>query len=331
MLLDNVRISSYVLCVFLSYLLTPFPIEHFPRIFDRPNGEQFDYVFNCGGVTESSRPEDIYEYRIYGLSMAMGRESARRGVRAFVECSTGHVYKANSTPRKETDSLQPWNVVAKWKLKAEQGLQEVKGLNLVILRFPAMYGPYDTGFFATGITMARVSKSLDRHLTLLYTRNLKINTIYIKDAVSALWTAAEWRSKQKSPPPETKSSIFNIVDHNDTKQEHMAQALSESFDLKVDFLGSLGSQLAKMSLDDIVDEANEDMLQVWAELLEDKQIQRPGPINPFVERDVLKSDDLSLDGSLFESITGWKPKREAFNADTVNEIVRSYENMGWWP
>jgi hypothetical protein len=33
----------------------------FPRIFDRANGEQFDYVINCGGESRHSQPDDVYD------------------------------------------------------------------------------------------------------------------------------------------------------------------------------------------------------------------------------------------------------------------------------
>ena len=52
--------------------------------------------------------------------MAMGAEAARRGIKVFVESSTGMVYKPDSTPRKETDKLKPWSKLAKWKLQAEE-------------------------------------------------------------------------------------------------------------------------------------------------------------------------------------------------------------------
>lgn len=306
------------------------PPEHFSRIFDRANGEQFDYVINCGGETRHSQPDDVYEVRSCALTVALGREVARRGIKAFVECSTAHVYKESSTPRKEGDKISPWHGLAKWKLKAAEVLKTIPGLNFVILRLPHVYGEYDPGYFAMGICMARVHLDLEKDLELLYTKDLKVNTLYVKDAASALWTAAEWRSTKGAIPPE-EVPVFNVVDHGDTRQEHVADALSEVFGLKCSFLGSLASQFAKMNLDDVVDDLNEINLQTWAELIEQKAIERPGPISPFLERDVLKDQDMSIDGSLFESTMGWKPTRERFDADGVRAMVESYKRMGWWP
>lgn len=316
--------------------------EHLPRIFDRANGEQFDYVINCGGETRHSQPDDVYEARSCGLSLVLGKEAAKRGVSAYVECSTAHVYKSGSSPRKESDKLQPWHNLAKWKLKAADELLGIPDLNYCALRLPHVYGEYNPGYFAMGVCLARVHLELKQDLELLYTKDVKVNTLHVKDAASALWTAAEWRASKgkldKNDPsmpdvfkePSTHIA-FNVVDHNDTRQEHVADALSEVFNLKVTFTGTLVSQLAKMNLDDVVDDMNEMSLQTWAELVEKSKIERPGPIGPFLERDVLKNQDMSIDGSLFESTTGWKPKHARFNADSIREMVESYKRMGWWP
>ncbi|KAL4967913.1 NAD-dependent epimerase/dehydratase family protein [Aspergillus stella-maris] len=300
--------------------------QHFPRIFDRANGEQFDYVFNCGGETRYSQPDDVYEARSYNLSVALGREVARRNIGVFVECSTAHVYKGGSSPRKEGDKLQAWHKLAKWKLKANDVLMETPNLNHIVLRLPNVYGEYESGYFAMGICLARVYLDMKKDLELLYSKDLKTNTLYVKDAASALWKAAEWKYSAPMDSP----ILFNVVDHNDTRQAHIAEALTEVFGLKCSFLGSLASQFAKLNLDDVVDDMNEDSLQGWSDLVEEKGIERPGPISPFIERDVLQDQDMSLDGSLFETTTGWKPTKD-FGPDGVRDMVESYKRMGWWP
>lgn len=311
--------------------------EHLPRIFDRANGQQFDYVLNCGGETRHSQPDDVYEVRSCGLSVTLGKEIARRGIPSYVECSTAHVYKSGSGPCKESNKLEPWNNLAKWRLKAADELLKIPGLKYCALRLPHVYGEYNPGYFAMAICLARVHLELEQDLELLYTKDLKVNTLHVKDAASALWRAAEWRATTDdgSVPDSFKDpavpSAFNVVDHHNTQQEHVAHALAEVFNLKVSFIGSLVSQLAKMNLDDVVDDMNEVSLQTWADLVEKAKIERPGPIGPFLERDVLKDQDMSIDGSLFETTTGWKPSYPHFNADSIRQMVESYKRMGWWP
>ena len=102
-------------------------VEALARIFDRKDGKQWDYVFNCGGETKYSQEDEVYKVRSLGLSLAVGKEAARRGVKCFVELSTGMVYKADSSPSKETDKLKPWSRIAVFKLQAEEELAKIQG------------------------------------------------------------------------------------------------------------------------------------------------------------------------------------------------------------
>jgi nucleoside-diphosphate-sugar epimerase len=182
-------------------------------VFDREGGKQFDYVFNCGGETRFSQEEKVYELRSYGLSMTLGKEAAKRNIKCFTELSTGMVYKSDNTPRKETDKLKPWSNLAKWKLKAEEDLAKIEGLNLVVMRMAHVYGPYTSKFLSTALCMARVYQSKKKEMRWLWKEDLRTNTVHIDDMVRALWHGAEWQSKQPSP---RKPAIFNIVDHGNT-------------------------------------------------------------------------------------------------------------------
>jgi nucleoside-diphosphate-sugar epimerase len=102
-------------------------LESLPRIFDRANGKQWDYVFNCGGETKYSQEDEVYKVRSLALSVAVGKEAAKRGVKVFVELSTGMVYKPDSQPSKEGDKTKPWSKIAVFKLQAEEQLSKIEG------------------------------------------------------------------------------------------------------------------------------------------------------------------------------------------------------------
>jgi len=101
--------------------------ESLGRIFDRANGQQWDYVFNTGGETRYSQEDETYKLRSLALSVTAAKEAAKRGVKVFVEISTGMVYKPDSVPRKETDKTKPWMKMAKYKLMAEEELSKIEG------------------------------------------------------------------------------------------------------------------------------------------------------------------------------------------------------------
>jgi len=101
--------------------------ESLPRIFERSNGKQWDYVFNCGGETRNSQEDEVYKVRSLALSVAVGKEAAKRHVKVFVELSTGMVYKPDSQPSKEGDKIKPWSKIAIFKLQAEEALAKIEG------------------------------------------------------------------------------------------------------------------------------------------------------------------------------------------------------------
>ncbi|KAL1956880.1 hypothetical protein VTO42DRAFT_6728 [Malbranchea cinnamomea] len=307
--------------------------QSFPRIFDRANGKQFDFVINCGGESRLSQPDDVYRLRSHALSIALGKEAARRQIPAFIECSTATVYKGDRRPCKEGDKTKPSSDLARWKLKTEEDLQKIDGLNLCILRFARLYGEYDSGFLTTPICLARVYQDLERPLPFLFPKDQPMNTVHVKDAVRALWHAAEWRKAQtlQTPTPTAVPVIFNIVDRNNTSKGALADALSRTFGIECTFMNTLMAQLAKMNIEEVLDEVNEEALEVWTDLLNEKGITRPGPINPFLEKELLKDTDLCVDGSLFEQTTGFEYLYKTPPPDWIESVIKSYERMNWWP
>ncbi|KAF3001977.1 hypothetical protein E8E13_007655 [Curvularia kusanoi] len=298
------------------------------RIFDREGGKEFDYVFNCGGETRFSQDDKVYELRSHALSMAVGREAAKRKVQCFQELSTGMVYKPEPAPHKETDKLKPWNNQAKWKLKAEEDLAKVDGLNLMIMRIAHAYGPYTGKFLSTALCMARVYQDSGKEMKFLWKEDLRTNTVHIDDVVRALWTGAEWYVKQ---PKKTPAPIYNIVDHGNTSQGTLAKIMRDVFNIETGFHGTLISAFARLNMDHVVDEVNDETLDPWAELQNKAGISQSTPLSPFMEKELLKDTDLSMDGSAFEKDTGFKYTHEKLTKESVEEVIESYKRQGWWP
>jgi nucleoside-diphosphate-sugar epimerase len=197
-----------------------------------------------------------------------------------------------------------------------------------------VYGEYDSKFVATALTMARVYQHLQEEMKWLWTKDLRINTVHIHDAVRALWAAAEWEAHgQKSWDEASMGTvpIFNIVDRGNTSQGTMAELIGETFKIETGFQGTLISTFARLNMDSVVDDVNDDVLGPWAELLEEAKITRPGPLTPFMEKELLKDTDMSLDGSRFESVVGFTYEKPAINKEEIEKIIESYKRMNWWP
>lgn len=325
-----------------------------PRMFDLPNSKKFTYVINLGGETGYSQTKEIYQLRSHTLSCTLATEAAKRSIPAFVEASTGMVYAPTRSPKKETDKLKPWNKIAKVKLQTEDALSKISGLSLVILRLAHVYGDYDGGYIARTLCMARVYQEQQRELNWLWTKDLRVNSVHVSDCVRAFWEAAQWRARDSSPAPSSapntttssrrpslmtasggeappQAPLFNIVDHGSTSQGTIASVVAAVFGIKTGFQGTLISQFARLNLDSVIDDVNEDVLQSWAEMLAKKGIGSAGPLTPFLEKEMVRDREMSLEGALFEKVVGFKYRVEGLTEDGVRGMVRSFERMGWWP
>ena len=286
------------------------------RTFDLPpspdgSKREFDYVFNCGGETRFSQDDEVYKLRSYQLSLTVGKEAAKRGVKAFIEVSTGTVYNPNRTPQKENDKTsKPHTKQAKWKLQAEEELAKIPGLKLCVLRLPHVYGPYTGRWLGTQLALARVYQSREPKETLkwLWSSELRTNTLHVEDAARAMWAAAEWRAKHDSLPNASNERIvFNVVDKGATSQGAMAAIIKQIFGIETGFQNTFVNAFAKLNLEHVVDEVNDDTLDDWADLQESAGVkENGGPLSPFMEKELLRDADLSLDGSRFENVVGFR-------------------------
>jgi len=182
--------------------------------------------------------------------------------------------------------------------------------------------------------MARVYKALESEMKWLWTKGLRQNTVHIDDVSRALWAVAGWYTAGKDKWDNGtmgKVPTFNIVDKGVTTQGTMAEIIGEIFGIETGFQGTVISSFAKMNLDSVVDDVNDELLGPWADLLADAGITRPGPLTPFMEKELLKDTDLSMDGSRLEQVVGFTYEKPTITKELVEEVIESYKQMKWWP
>lgn len=202
------------------------------------------------------------------------------------------------------------------------------------MRLPHVYGPYASQWVATALCMARVYQALGEELKFLWTKDLRTNTAHIDDVTRALWDVAVWYDAGKAKWDEKemgKTPIFNIVDKGATTQGIVADIIGEVFGIETGFQGQLLSNLARLNMDTVVDDVNDDVLGPWADLLADAGITRPGPLTPFMEKELLKDTDLSMDGGRLETVLGFQYQKPVITKELVEEVIESYKKMKWWP
>lgn len=207
-------------------------------------------------------------------------------------------------------------------------------LNLVIVRLAHVYGPYASQWVATALCMARVYQHLNEEMKWLWTKDLRTNTAHIDDVARALWDIskwyeagkANWDEKEMGPTP-----TFNVVDKGATCQGTIANLIGEMFNIQTGFQGQLISTFARLNMDSVVDDVNDELLGPWADLLAEAGITRPGPLTPFMEKELLKDTDLSMDGSRLEKVVGFEYQKPTITKELLEEVIESYKRMKWWP
>lgn len=202
------------------------------------------------------------------------------------------------------------------------------------MRLAHVYGDYDAKYVGTSLSLARVYQSLGQELKWLWTKDLRVHTVHVLDVVRALWDAADWYvagQKNWDSKAYGATPIFNVVDKGDTSQGTVSKIVGEIFNIETGFQGQIISTFAKLNLDSVVDDVNDEALGPWADLLTEAKITRPGPLSPFMEKELLKDTDLSLDGSRFEKVVGFTYERPKITKEAVEKIIESYKRMNWWP
>jgi len=150
-------------------------------------------------------------------------------------------------------------------------------------------------------------------------------------------SASEWDSKEiEGLAPRTKTlkaPLFNMVDDNDTNLGGLTKVVSEVVGCEYSFVGTLKSQLAKLSLDSILQDANEHHLEPFAEMLEhSKPPITSTPLTPQMPADQLTSNEMILDGTKIVKIIGWKPKHPKLKPELVREALKLWKDqVEVWP
>ena len=288
----------------------------------------------------------MYQLRNTQLSTTLAEYCAKQNPKpALVEFSTGMVYKPPSSSTissggcSEAADLKPWLKISKAKLVAEEALEKLaqtEGLRHATLRLGHVYGPYDTGFLARGLCLARVYQSLNKEMKWLWGKDLRINTVHINDVCHAAWLAAQWAANASNNPGKDAtmaSRAFNIVDDGDTTQQMLADLIADIFDIETGFQGSLISQFAKLNLDSVVDDVNEEILQPWADLIKKKGLDQGqgSPLSPFMEKELIKDSNLCLQNTKAKEVLQWKLEKPKLGKTALDETLKSYETMKWWP
>lgn len=338
-----------------------------------PNGLPYSHIIDLTGDSMPGRPPEIYVQTTLNVSLLIARASAAQlsripgSIKAHIR-STGPFYK-HPDPKKrykedDPEGWKPRDMRAVWWHETLRAIGSIPGLPLVILRSSLLYGETYTRFETlVFILLGLVYKHMDEDMKLLWSPDLPKNCINIYDLAGAIWKAAEWVSTKTrkeadalagSPiPPSydpfvttsispdvvlaTSGSVvvpvFNMVDEGDTTQARIAEVLSETYGINVEFAELSDEVFSGMTMSDIVEEANRVHLEAWREIVaRSNPPLSHAPLSPYMPRGfILEEYAYGVDGERAKKVLGYRHRYPRMNKQAIHDYINWCRREGIWP
>ena len=292
--------------------------KHISKVFD---DMKFDYVVNLCGETRCGLPDGDYKKKIVETAKKTSAASLKQEVKKFVEVSHAMVYSPNKNPSDEDSKIAPWTLQARYRLEAEEEVKKNTGLNLVILRPVSIYGKGDLTGLMPRLSVAAVYQYLKDKMQFLWGKDLRINSVHVDDVVRAIWTACTEISSGK---------VYNLCDESKLTQGILNEYLTKLFTVKCGFYGTIVSNLAKMNLDAVAEDANNKHVPGWAKLSQEHKVMN-SPISPFMDKELLYNNHLSIDGSRIAKETKFVYTHPKVNVELLRDEVQFAIDQGIFP
>lgn len=304
--------------------------QHVARAFRTPDGhsgDHFDIVINLAAETRQGQPIEQYHARCTLLAKLCSERAAASGVSRFIQVSTGQVYKCsksfspNSSPADERSAIEPWTTEAKHTREGElEVLNQQENIEVVILRLAYVYGNGDTQMVMTRAVCGAVYAELKEEMTLLWGKQLKINTVHVTDVCRSIGFAFH------SLP---RSSVWNICDKTDTDQEHICKLLKSVFGMKYGFYGRITSNIASLRLQEVANTANEKHLKPWNDIcMRDNVLNTP--LSPYMGTEWLDCRHLHISGVSIETL-GFTYEYPIMTEELFRSSIRHAVECGTFP
>jgi len=296
--------------------------EHVERAFKTVDDSKFDYVINLCGETRFGLPEDDYQKKCVNTAVECAKAASTMGITKWVEVSTAQVYSSGKKPSTEADEkLEPWTRQATSRLEAEEKVRDA-GLPLVILRPANVYGPGDLTSLTPRIATAASYAYLKEKMKFLWSAELRMNVVHVKDLVKAIWLAASQFEV---------GSVYNLADSTDLDQGKLNDLLGEIFNIETGFHGAMVSKMAEtVSMDSIVAHANEKHVPAWQHICQEHGVANT-PISPYIDKELLYNRHLSVSGEKIVGVSGFSYEYPNLTIDVLREQIQKFIDAKYFP
>eukprot|EP01123_Difflugia_compressa_P011185 TRINITY_DN438_c0_g1_i1.p1 TRINITY_DN438_c0_g1~~TRINITY_DN438_c0_g1_i1.p1 ORF type:complete len:410 (-),score=95.25 TRINITY_DN438_c0_g1_i1:246-1361(-) len=296
---------------------------HISKVFEADGGN-WQIVINLAAVTKYSQGKEVYDVNIVQLAKLTVSAAVKYKARRFIEVSTCQVYDAGKKPSCESDKIKPWTDIARAKLEAEQTVHKIAtegGLSHVIVRPAVVYGTGDVLGLTPRLIVGSIYKESGKKLKSLYTKDLRLNTVHVKDVAKALWFLTEHGDS---------GSVWNLADKNDTDQGKINQWLSEIFGIKTEFMNAAKMAGAKLlPTKELTGLANDLHLKPFSDACKKYNIADT-PLTPYLDEELIKDNSIYIDGSAIEKL-GFVYDYPVPTVPLLKEVLVDYVTKGYFP
>jgi len=294
---------------------------HVDKVFEHDGGN-WHYVINCAAVTKYSQGKEVYEANIVQVAKLTAAAALKHKCKRYIHVSTAQVYNPPSkAAAKETSELKPWTDMARAHQEAEAALKAVAGLNYVVVRPAIVYGPGDIFGLTPRLMTGSVYKETGKTMEMLYSKHLQLNTVHVRDVVKAIWFLT---AKGDC------GSVWNLVDTAETDQGKVNGLLEEVFGIKTGFLNSVAMLAAKaLKTKHLVEYVNDMHLKPFSDAMKKYGITDT-PLTPYLDEELIKDNDLWVDGSAIKSL-GFTYDHPAPTAALLKEVLNDYVGKKYFP
>jgi nucleoside-diphosphate-sugar epimerase len=289
-------------------------------LFDLAGGK-WDYVVNLAAATKYSQAKEVYDANIVAVSTACASAAKKHGAKRYIEVSTSQVYESKNKPTDENGKLKPWTGIGAASLEAENAVKAVSGLDFIIVRPAIVYGTSDVLGITPRLIVGSIYKETGTKMESLYTKEMRLNTVHVKDVAKALWFLCQHGKS---------GEVYNLADHGDTDQGKINKILEELFGIKTTFLNALKMAAAsKMGTKFLVGFANDQHLKPFSDACKKYGIMDT-PLTPYLDEELIKETPTAVVGTKIEAL-GFKYDYPEITPALCKEVLDDFVQKGYFP
>lgn len=170
-------------------------------------------------------------------------------------------------------------------------------------------------FLAPRIIAAVLYKHLNETMKLLWTKDLKLNTVHVEDVASAIY--------HLSTKSNAENEIFNIVDNSRSTQGSITELLCQIVGIKHEYLGQVLSKMTQLDVAGIVKEINEEHMEPWAQLCKAQNLDNT-PLTPYIDAEALQNKHINMSNGKLTQSLGYQLRYPALTRESIQDVIDDY-------